>query len=65
MGVPKKRTSSQKRDQRRAANSKYTAVNVVKCPKCHEPIMSHTACANCGTYNIKKKPVSLTAPVAE
>ena len=50
MGVPKKRTSKQKRDQRRAANSKYTAVNVVKCPKCHEPVLPHTVCANCGKY---------------
>ncbi len=50
MGVPKKRTSKQKRDQRRAANSKYVAVNVSKCPKCSEPIVPHIVCANCGTY---------------
>jgi len=50
VGVPKKRTSKQKRDQRRAANSKYVAVNVSKCPKCNEPIVPHIVCANCGTY---------------
>ena len=55
MGVPKKRTSSQKRDQRRAANSRYVAVNVVTCQKCREPILPHTVCKICGTY--KKRPV--------
>lgn len=50
MGVPKKRTSRQKRDQRRAANSKSEAPNVTSCPKCGSPILSHRACANCGEY---------------
>ena len=50
MGVPKKRTSKQKRDQRRAANSKFTAANVIKCPKCGYPVVPHTVCSNCGTY---------------
>lgn len=50
MGVPKKRTSKQKRDQRRAANSKYIAANVSKCPKCGSPIVPHTVCRECGTY---------------
>ena len=36
MGVPKKRTSQQKRDQRRA-HWKATAPNVGACPKCGEP----------------------------
>ena len=36
MGVPKKRTSRQKRDQRRASNFKVSAPNVQKCPKCGE-----------------------------
>jgi len=35
MGVPKKRTSRQKRDQRRA-HWKATAPNVGACPKCGE-----------------------------
>lgn len=59
MGVPKKRTSSQKRDQRRAANSRYEAVNVVSCQKCREPILPHTVCSNCGTY--KKRAILVTA----
>lgn len=54
MGVPKKRMSRQKRDQRRAANSKMTAPNVGACPKCGEPVLPHRACANCGEYKGKK-----------
>ena len=38
MGVPKKRTSRQKRDQRRASNFKAVAPNVTKCPNCGEPL---------------------------
>jgi large subunit ribosomal protein L32 len=39
-----------RRDRRRAANSKMVPPNVVNCPKCREPILSHTVCKNCGTY---------------
>ena len=49
MGVPKKRMSSQKRDQRRA-HWKATAPNVISCPKCSEPTLPHRACPNCGEY---------------
>jgi large subunit ribosomal protein L32 len=50
MGVPKKRTSRQKRDQRRASNFKAVAPNVTACPNCGEPVLSHRACPNCGQY---------------
>jgi large subunit ribosomal protein L32 len=50
VGVPKKRTSSMRRDRRRAANYKLKPVNVVTCPKCKEPVLSHRACPSCGTY---------------
>ena len=40
MGVPKKRTSRQKRDQRRA-HWKATAPNVGTCPNCGEPVLPH------------------------
>ncbi len=49
MGTPKKRTSKRKRDQRRA-HWKLTAPAVVRCAKCKEPVLPHTACSNCGTY---------------
>ncbi|MFL5345177.1 MAG: 50S ribosomal protein L32 [Hyalangium sp.] len=51
MGVPKKRTSKMRRDRRRAANNNLrSAVQVIKCPKCKEPVLPHRACAACGTY---------------
>lgn len=53
MGVPKKRTSSQKRDQRRA-NWKITAPNVANCSNCGEPVLSHHICPACGTYGGKQ-----------
>lgn len=53
MGVPKKRTSSQKRDQRRA-HWKLTAPNVSLCPTCSEPILPHRVCLACGSYGGKK-----------
>jgi large subunit ribosomal protein L32 len=50
MGVPKKRMSRQKRDQRRASNFKLVAPNVTSCPKCGSPVLSHRACPACGEY---------------
>jgi len=49
MGVPKKRTSSQKRDQRRA-HWKVTPPNAAVCPNCGEPVLPHRVCASCGHY---------------
>jgi large subunit ribosomal protein L32 len=50
VGVPKKRTSSMRRNRRRAANFKITPANVTLCPKCKEPVMSHRICPSCGFY---------------
>lgn len=49
MAVPKKRTASSKRDQRRSHHAKKP-VKLAACPKCHQPTLPHTACPNCGTY---------------
>ena len=54
MGVPKKRTSRQKRDQRRAQNFKAVAPNVTACPNCGEPVLSHRVCPKCGQYRGKQ-----------
>ncbi len=50
MGVPKKRMSAQKRDQRRA-NWKLTPVAVSECSQCHEPKAPHQVCPSCGAYS--------------
>lgn len=54
MGVPKRRSSKQRGRQRRAANVSLEAPNLVKCPQCHELIVSHTVCPVCGYYKNKE-----------
>ena len=40
-----------RRDRRRAANNNLrSAVQVIKCTKCGEPVMPHRACSACGSY---------------
>lgn len=50
MAVPKRRMSHA-RQQSRRANWKLTAPNLVECPQCHQPKMSHRVCPNCGYYD--------------
>lgn len=50
MAVPKRRMSHARQAKRRA-NWKLTAPNLVKCPQCHQPKMSHRVCPNCGYYD--------------
>jgi large subunit ribosomal protein L32 len=50
VGLPKKKISSARRGQRRAHNH-LKLPQLMNCPKCHEPKMTHRVCANCGTYN--------------
>ncbi len=54
MAVPKKKVSSARRDKRRSNNSKLTAPGLVECPKCHEYVLAHRVCKNCGTYDGKE-----------
>lgn len=48
---PKRKTSKSRRDKRRAANIKITAPNIIECPKCKAPNVSHRECAECGYYH--------------
>lgn len=50
MAVPKRRKSSSKRDMRRANHDKVAAPNVVPCPNCSAPMISHRLCVSCGFY---------------
>lgn len=50
MAVPKGKTSKSRRDKRRA-NWKLVAPNLVKCPRCAEFKMPHRVCGSCGFYN--------------
>ncbi len=49
MPVPKKKTSSARRDKRRAPQ-KLTVDTASVCPQCKSPKLPHRACPNCGTY---------------
>ncbi len=49
MAVPKKKKSKSKRGMRRSHDS-LKVPNVAVCPKCHEPVLPHHVCLECGTY---------------
>lgn len=49
MAVPKRRTASTSRNQRRSHHARRP-VMLGPCPRCQQPVPGHTACPNCGTY---------------
>ena len=49
MAVPKKRTSSQRRDKRRATH-RVRPPRLNRCPQCNSPRLPHRVCPTCGTY---------------
>ncbi len=53
MAVPKGKVSKSRRDKR-AANWKISAPNLVECPQCHELKASHQVCPKCGYYDKKQ-----------
>ncbi len=50
MAVPKRHNTASKRNMRRANHDKVKAPNVVPCPNCSAPMVSHRACPSCGHY---------------
>jgi large subunit ribosomal protein L32 len=50
MAVPKKRHSKSRSRKRRSSHQRMDAPNVILCPKCSEPKLSHRVCKSCGTY---------------
>jgi large subunit ribosomal protein L32 len=53
MPVPKKKTSSSKRDMRRSHHA-LSKPNTIKCNTCGEQKLSHQVCPSCGTYKGRK-----------
>ena len=53
MAVPKNKVSKARRDKRRA-NWKLTAPNLVECPQSHELKLPHRVCPSCGQYKGKE-----------
>lgn len=53
MPVPKRRTTSSKRDMRRANHDKVVPPNLVPCSNCSAPALPHRVCSACGHYRGK------------
>jgi ribosomal protein L32 len=49
MALPKKRKSKAKRDSRRA-HDRANLPRLSTCPQCHEPVLPHHVCPECGSY---------------
>ncbi|HAE85347.1 MAG TPA: 50S ribosomal protein L32 [Anaerolineaceae bacterium] len=47
--LPKRKSTSGRRDRRRAHDA-LKARNSVDCPNCGEPRLPHHVCPNCGYY---------------
>ena len=54
MPVPKKKTSSSKRDMRRSHHALTKPNTIIKCSTCGEQKLPHQVCASCGTYKGRK-----------
>ncbi len=53
MAVPKGK-QSKSRTNKRFANYKANAPQLVECPHCHKMKAAHKVCANCGFYDGKE-----------
>jgi len=53
VAVPKRKTSRQRRDTRRATHA-IGAARIGRCPRCQQPVLPHTVCRNCGHYRGQK-----------
>ncbi|MBI2684614.1 MAG: 50S ribosomal protein L32 [Actinobacteria bacterium] len=49
MAVPKRKTSRQRRDTRRATHA-LVATPLGTCPRCQSPKLQHRVCGVCGWY---------------
>ena len=51
MPNPKRKHTRMRRDMRRSANWKISAMNSSACPQCGAPRIPHHICPSCGFYN--------------
>jgi large subunit ribosomal protein L32 len=49
MAVPKRKTSKSRKNMRRAHDT-VTLPGITTCPQCHEPVLPHHVCRECGNY---------------
>ncbi|MDO5300962.1 MAG: 50S ribosomal protein L32 [Tissierellia bacterium] len=50
MAVPKRKTSKQRKNKRRASSYRLNKATVSVCPNCGEPKLPHRICSHCGYY---------------
>ncbi len=50
MALPKVRQTKSRTNRRRAHHA-LKKIPMSSCPKCNDPVLSHTTCKNCGNYN--------------
>ena len=53
MAQPKRRWSKARTGQKRST-WKLENQNLATCKHCHEPVLQHRVCSNCGYYNCKE-----------
>ena len=53
MAQPKRRWSKARTHLKRST-WKLEHKTIATCPHCHEPVLPHRACSNCGYYNQKE-----------
>jgi large subunit ribosomal protein L32 len=51
MAVPKRKTSSARRDKRRNSHWKLILPGLVACPRCGAAKRPHRVCKTCGEYD--------------
>lgn len=54
MAVPKRRTSTARKNKRRSSVWKMSAPTLVKCSNCGAYTVAHKVCSSCGYYNGKQ-----------
>ncbi len=54
MANPTHRHTRSRRDKRRANWKIDSPPNIIVCPECSEPAISHRVCPSCGIYRGKK-----------
>lgn len=54
MAVPKRKTSKQRKNKRRASSYRLNKPTVSTCPNCNEPRLPHRVCRACGYYDGKQ-----------
>jgi large subunit ribosomal protein L32 len=52
MALPKRKKSKSRRDMRRSHDHAKMPASAL-CPQCHEPVLPHHVCLQCGTYRGK------------